>query len=412
MEKNLTLTEIIETLIREMERLKYSNSSLRHTKKDCRRFLEYVIEITGQDAFSEEIGKRYLEEKFQYPTLYPKETPDTVLEAVRCVRRLGEIQLFGAFRRQWSSTTEVDWYLADEQIISTYLVNSQTADHSESTKSLRTRNIKRFYDFLGFRRLNGIADISAQIISDYATSLQGCAPTSVQQMLSSLKNYFRFLFRNELCESDWSVCVPKVKLRNNITVPALWENSEIELLLKSIDRTSPVGKRDYAVLLLAVQLGLRCSDIASLKLESLKWERNEIDLVQYKTGTRLIHPLCDDVGWAIIDYIRYARPTVESDFVFLTANAPYRKLNSSTVTSVLRRHANRCGIIKPSGTTKGVHSLRHGLARRLLEQGTPLPEVADIMGHVSYSSTAPYLKVDIEGLRKCSLSLSEVISLA
>lgn len=412
MERKLTLSELIEAFAVEMERLKYSKSLMRHAMKECRRFLEYVLEATGEDTFSEEIGARYLSEKFEYPALYPQKTPDRVLEAVRCIRRLGEMKLFGAFRRQWSSQKETNWYLADEPIIKMYLEKFQNADHRPTAMDNRTRNIKRFYDFLGFRRLSGVTDVSAQIISDYATSLQGCAPTSVVGMLSTLKQYLRFLFKSGICERDWSACVPKVQSRKHLTVPALWEPSEIELLLKSVDRTSAVGKRNYAVLLLAVQLGLRCSDIAGLKLESLKWERSEIDLVQLKTNNRLVHPLCDDVGWAIIDYIRYARPNVESDFVFLTANAPYEKMSSANVTSIFKRQTTHCGFKKPLETTKGVHSLRHGLARRLLEQGTPLPEVADIMGHVSYSSTTPYLRVDVEGLRKCALSVSEVMSLA
>ena len=409
MERSKTLTELIETLLIEMERLKYSKSLIRHVKKECRRFFEYVMDSTGQDAFSEEIGRQYLAEKYNFPDLYPHETPNLVLEAVRCVRRLGEMKLFGAFRRQWSSPKETDWYLADEQNIKTYLNRFQTADHRPAAMVNRTRSIKRFYDFLGFRKLSGINDISAKIISDYAASLQGCAPTSVVGMLSTLKQYLRFLFKSNLCERDWSSCVPKVQSRKNITVPTLWEQSEIEILLRSIDRTSAVGKRNYAILLLAVQLGLRCSDIAGLKLESLKWGRNELDLVQQKTGNRLIHPLCDDIGWAIIDYIRYARPSIESEFVFLTANAPYEKMSSVNVTMIFERYATRCEIKKPLGTTKGLHSLRHGLARRLLEQGTPLSEVADIMGHVSYSSTEPYLRVDVEGLRRCALSLLEVM---
>jgi site-specific recombinase XerD len=409
MERKLTLTALIDAFIVEMERLGYSKSLIRHVKKDCRWFLEYVLETTNQDIFSEEIGARYLSEKFNYPAHYPVRTPDRVLEAVRCVRRLGEMQLFGAFRRQWSSQKESDWYLQDRLIVNAYLNGVQTADHRESTRALRKRNIKRFYDFMGFRGLSGVSDLSAIIISDYTLSLQGCATTSVQHMLSTLKNYFRFLFRNSYCAKDWSSSVPKVSVKQNQTIPALWEKSEVELLMKSIDRTNPVGKRDYAVILLVVQLGLRRSDIAGLKLESLKWDRNEIDLVQHKTGKRLIHPLCEDVGWAIIDYLRYARPTVESDSVFLTSNAPYRKLEPTSVSSILTKYTRLCGITKPSGTTKGVHSLRHGFARRLLEQGTPLPEVSDIMGHISYSSTTPYLKIDVEGLRKCTLSLPEVM---
>lgn len=410
MEEKLTLSGLIEAAIKEYERLHYSKSLVRHFKNDCRHFYEFVIKETGGDAFSEEIGARYLSERFGYPPLHAGKQPPDVLEAVRCVRRLGEYQLFSAFRRQWSSQKETDWYLADRQVVTAYLTSAQTADNRESTKALRLRYIKKFYDFLGFRGLDGLTGISAQVISDYALSLHGLALTTIQQFLAGLRAYFRFVYKNRYCLQDWSSRVPKVSSRQNLTVPALWERGEVELLLKSIDRNNLVGKRDYAVILLAVKLGLRSSDISSLRLGSLNWEKNEIAIIQHKTGGRIIHPLLDDVGWAIIDYIRYARPDVDTEFVFLKVCAPYEQITAKSVSAILKRHIRLCGIVKPSGATKGIHSLRHAFARRLLEQGTPLSEIADIMGHVSYSSTTPYLKVDIDDMRKCSQPLPEVMS--
>jgi len=205
-----------------------------------------------------------------------------------------------------------------------------------------------------------------------------------------------------------SFCVPSVKSPKNLNIPALWEKDEVELLLKSIDRGNPAGKRDYAVILLATQLGLRISDLANLKLENLRWEYNEIELVQQKTGNRIVHPLLKDIGWALIDYIQNARPKIGDPTVFITINAPYTKMQSASIGCIIQRCMSRCGITKQPGTVSGLHSLRHALARRLLEQGTPLPEVADILGHTSYSSTSPYLKVDVDGLRECSLSLEGV----
>ena len=181
-------------------------------------------------------------------------------------------------------------------------------------------------------------------------------------------------------------------------------------LLEEVDRGSPAGKRDYAIILLVIQLGLRVSDISNLQLESLKWNRKEIELIQHKTGKRIIQPLLEDVGWAIIDYIKYGRPKVESPFVFLTVNAPYTQMKTNSVRFILSRHMTHCGIKKRIGTVSGMHSLRHALARRLLEKGTSLTTVADVLGHTSYASTSPYLKVDIESLRECALSLEEVLT--
>ena len=286
----------------------------------------------------------------------------------------------------------------------------QTADNSEATKKLRTNHIKRFYEFLDSKRIRSIKEISPQVISDYATSLQGYSPVFIKHLLATLRHYFRFLHKSGFLDCDWSSSVPIVIVAKNRNIPALWESSELERLLKSVDRGSPAGKRNYAIILLVVQLGLRISDVASLRLENLKWERNEIEITQHKTKERVIQPMLDDVGWAIIDYLRYSRPAVESPFVFLTVNAPYAQLQAPSVGCILDRQMRICGIGKRPGVAGGMHSLRHALARRLLEDGTPLSTVADVMGHASYVSTSPYLKVDLEGLRECALSLGEVFA--
>jgi site-specific recombinase XerD len=408
MEEKRTITELSAELLAEMGRLKYSKSTVQHTKLDFKRLSDYIQTETGQDYFTEDIGARYLDDKFGYPSVARRDLPLEARNAIRCVRRIGEFQLNGAISRAWSSPKDWSWYLDDKKIIAEFIDGAQTADNTEGTKANRRRHLKLFYEFLACRKENGIWGLSGQLISDFAVSLQGYSQTTCQQVLATLRNYLRFLFRNGYSQRDWSFCVPKVHNPQNQTIPTLWEEDEIKRMLNSIDRSSPVGKRDYAIVLLALQLGLRSSDVAGLHLESLKWGRKEIELVQQKTSTRLVQPLLNDVGWAIIDYIRFGRPNIDASFVFFTAQAPYVQIGAQTVSATIKRYMNQCGIKKPTGTTRGLHSLRHAFARRLLEQGTPLPEVADIMGHTSCSSTIPYLRVDIDRLRGCALSLAGV----
>jgi site-specific recombinase XerD len=409
MESKRTLTALIADALKQMERLQYAESGINTFRRDCNNFSAFVQETTGNDDFTEEIGARYLKEKYNYPPVGSKRVSPSAAEAVLCIRRLGEYDLCGAWARtKLKGERDCDWSLGDKAIISAYLKAVQTSDNSERTKEIRNRLIERFYKFLDFRGVNGISEMSGQIISDYAVSLQGLSTAFVGQHLSTLRCYFLFLHKKGLCSQDWSLFVPKVIVRKNLKVPTLWEKPEIELLLKSIDRGSPSGKRNYAIILLAVQLGLRVSDIVNLKLHNLKWEHNELELVQQKTGKRMVQPLLDDSGWAIIDYLKNARPNVEEPYVFITLNAPYTKISTGAIGAMLHSQMRFCGIVKREDATGGMHSLRHTLARRLLRQGTPLPEVADIMGHVNYLSTSPYLKVDIDGLRECGLSLEEV----
>jgi site-specific recombinase XerD len=332
---------------------------------------------------------------------------NSVAVAVRCIRRLGEYQQFGALVRLRQTKKEKNWTIGDEALIEAYVNAMQTVDNSEATKRTRTHHLKLFYGFLEFRRVESITEITAQILSDYALSLEGGSLVYAKHRLSTLRHYLQFLHTKGYCEKDLSYAVPRVKAPKNLNVPALWSKEEIEKLLKCVDRGHPAGKRDYAILLLVIQLGIRISDIAGLQLDSLKWDRKEIEFCQHKTGKRVIYPMLGEIGWAIIDYIRYARPKITNPHLFVTCNAPYTSLGRGSVGSILDRQMLRCGIHKSAGTVSSMHSLRHAIARSLLEQNIPLPLLIEIMGHARMSSSTPYVKVDIEGLRECGLSLEE-----
>lgn len=411
MEDERTIDELTEGVANEMRRMKYASETIKIFSNEGKKFKRYAHERFNTEVFSENIGAKYLSEKFGFPSGTVGQLPRMTQLAINCVRRLGQYALTDSFLNRRSPKEKMsfdNWSAGDNSIIIAYVDYVQTADNNESTKTRRIHHIKRFYDFLGSRSIPGMRALTAQTISDYMVSLSGLGSVEISHHLTTLRNYFRYLYRQGYCDQDWASSVPTIRRPKVLRLPALWEEEEIRRILSSIDRGSPVGKRDYAIILTVVQLGLRISDVAGLRLDSLRWDRNEIELVQQKTGKKLIQPLLGDLGWAIIDYIRFARPKVDEPFLFLTLNAPYNPMAPKTVGDVLRKYMQVCGINKPAGTVSGMHSLRHALARRLLAQGTSLQEVADILGHSGILSSAPYLKVDIDGLRDCGLSLAEV----
>ncbi len=301
------------------------------------------------------------------------------------------------------------WAAADAEYVLAYIEAMQTADNSEATKKLRKDHIRRFYHFLSCRRINGMDEVTSETIHSFALSMGDYSPVFVKNIFGTLRSYFRFIYKTGRLSRDWSAALPKVSAQVHLNVPEIWEKKDIELLLHSIDRGSITGKRDYAIILLVVQLGLRVSDVAGLLLENIKWERNELVLVQHKTSRRTVYPLLKDVGWAIAEYLKArSAANIESPFLFVKNKAPYDQMRSSSIGCVLDRCMARAGLRKKKGVTSGMHSLRHALARRLLAENTSLYTVADIMGHASYSSSSPYLKVDIEGMRRCALSIEEV----
>ena len=163
------------------------------------------------------------------------------------------------------------------------------------------------------------------------------------------------------------------------------------------------------MILLVARLGLRTMDIKHLKLDNLKWQDNRIELIQSKTSKPLTLPLLPDIGWAIIDYLKNGRPKVESPYVFLRHLAPLEPFSDEDhLHQIVVKYMRLAKIPICPQKKRGMHSLRHTLVSRLLEENTPLSVISDILGHVSSDSTAVYLKVNIDMLRECALNPEEV----
>ncbi len=167
---------------------------------------------------------------------------------------------------------------------------------------------------------------------------------------------------------------------------------------------------DYAIILLACRLGLRCTDIKNLTMDNFHWEDKKLVFVQSKSRATLSLPLTPEVGWAVIDYLKYGRPNVQSHRVFVRHIAPFLPFSEGNhLKQIITKYIRRAHLPTLKKKT-GMHSLRHTLASMLLENDTPLPTISDILGHIDTESIAVYLKVDIKKLKECSLDLVEDMS--
>ena len=192
-------------------------------------------------------------------------------------------------------------------------------------------------------------------------------------------------------------------------IPSAWKLDELKAMLSVIDRNSPIGKRDYAMILLACVLGLRIGDIKNLRFQNFNWEDKKLSLIQHKTHKLLTLPIPDAVGWAVIDYIKIGRPQYyESDQVFLKHMPPFDPIgNENHMQQQLVRYMRKAGIDQRTKKHSGFHSLRHSAGSMLLEMETPLPVITDILGHSDSDVTAVYLKTDLQKLAECVLSPEE-----
>lgn len=184
-------------------------------------------------------------------------------------------------------------------------------------------------------------------------------------------------------------------------LPSFYTQDEIVKIESAFDRDTKIGKRNYAMALLASRLGIRASDICHLQLENLDWKNNLIKLTQRKTGMELKLPLLADVGDAIIDYLRYARPATKCHTVFVSQAEPYRELNSSNMSVIIAKAIKKAGI-ETFGRHTGAHGLRHSLATAMMKYEARLQVISDTLGHSGTGSTMIYLHVDIDSLMECT----------
>lgn len=269
------------------------------------------------------------------------------------------------------------------------------------------RCLFRFLEYCNEHKVHVVRDIDMAVLLQYINKLD-CGKTVVVPLLSTLRGFMKYLFEQKLIAADYSKRIPKYRIIGQPKLPSTYSKKEIEKLIDSVERSSPIGKRNYAIILLAARLGLRASDIARLKFANLHWETSTIEIEQVKTGKELILPLLPDVGNAIIDYLKYGRVKSEEACIFLSERPPYSYFTSSNVvTHVVQRAYKKAGI-NIKGKRFGPHSLRHSLGLRMLEQSTVLPVISEVLGHKSTESTMYYLRIDLKSMQQCMLEAPPV----
>ena len=399
MEQNArTIRELISDVTAELIRLNYS-ALTRHTSYEVpwNRFLSYADEHSEQ-YFSESLGERYLSEKYQYPQNYSGQLPERVKREVRCIRILGDFRAHNAILRARKRVYKVlpQVFQPLNVLIDEY---AEIQNYSKSSVVRMSETLNTFFWYLEGNNVKSLDETTAHHISGYIASKIGYANATVSRDASTLRCILKFLHNKGASVNDLSEIVPKIRRLRNQTLPSYWSRATVENLINSIDRGNPTGKRDYALFLLTARLGIRSGDIMNLKLGDIYWDKQYIEFTQQKTGEILRLPLLDDIAQSIIDYYKDGRPQTSCQNVFVKHCAPYNEFANITH---LRRHFTRAGIVVP-GQSCGLHSLRHTLASRLLEENIPVLTISEILGHSDIHTTNDYLHIDINNLKKCAI---------
>lgn len=380
-------------------------------KTQWKKLLEFGKE-RDEIYYSEKLGVDFIEQKFNIlQKNFEGRLKRTEVQKLRVIRMLGDFQLHGSVLRRYYKHKEILHSQHFIEVISNFKQYCIEKEYSTVTIGHYTKQSTKFLDYIDSHGLTSCNEINLTLINNYIKTLAGYAYKTVELQLCSLRSFFKYLHLNNMNNADYSLKIPMVQSRKQTRIPSVWPVDDLKKLISAIDRGSPMGKRDYAMILLACRLGLRVTDIKNLAFDNFHWDNNQLVFVQSKTRTPISLPLVQDVGWAVIDYLKYGRPKVVTSCVFVRHLAPFLPFSEDDhLHQIIVKYMKLAHIPISSKRKVGMHSLRHTLASLLLENNTPLPTISDILGHVDTESTAVYLKVDIKKLKECPLNIKEGIN--
>ena len=281
-------------------------------------------------------------------------------------------------------------------------------DYEKHLRLQRGVGEKTIYDrwrfaarFLAFRFPNGKVDLSRISAIDIASFLQHLAargkPFLDTTPPAHLKNFFLFLFESGRTANNLAPSVPKMAHRRGAKLPRYITPEQVEILIAAVREDTPIGRRNYAIVLLLARLGLRPAEVVAIQIDDINWRDGEI-LIRGKGQRHDGMPLPQDVGKALVDYIHRDRVTA-SRALFVTTMAPHNPFSNGCILNKILKDAFAKSGLKLPIPYVGAHVLRHSLATSLVRRGTSLAEVGDVLRHRSLESTVIYAKLDIEGLR-------------
>ena len=269
-------------------------------------------------------------------------------------------------------------------------------------------HLSRFEAYLERVGLARPSELSPAILSAFMAERAGAglSKTSLRDGCGVLRVFLRYAHREGAIGSDLSAVMewPQAYRLSSIPRSISWE--EVGRVLAGVDRRTPVGKRDWAILLLLVTYGLRAREVAALTLDDIDWKRERLKVPERKAGHSTAFPLSASVGEALLDYLRGGRPETVSRRVFFRVVAPVEPIGHAAVSVRARHYLLKAGIQVPR---PGSHTLRHTCVQRLVDADFALKTIGDFVGHRSAKSTEIYAKVAVEQLREVALGAGEEV---
>lgn len=266
--------------------------------------------------------------------------------------------------------------------------------------------IRQFLYFLEQGKVTKAAQISTDDVINFIRREAPNHKGSMSKLLRTMRKFVCFLRDENIVDIDADRFLTTPGRYRQKALPCFTDD-EIQAVFSQIDRTTAQGRRDYAIFLLSLRIGLRASDIARLKLTDINWNEKTIQIMQKKTKTSVLLPLPVDVGNAIADYILHSRKKTNNPYVFLRLNKPDlpAPIEPTSFNFSLRKYMEAAGLARTGWDGRSFHALRRTAGTRMVTAGVAVSTVAQVLGHTDIESSKRYIALDTKGLRECCLDL-------
>ncbi len=394
----------IKEIRREAIELGYAISTMDSYERIWNKFIEWKQE--EHFVYQEEDYSKFLLEYYHFDvSTYTSKSKSRDQQLMRSKRILDDFDTYKDCiqRRCLPNALYCEYSKEWNPVVEKYLIYCKEEKYN-ADRSIKTKQdyLTRLLSYFSQHGIIELKDLSRQDIVSFVNEVIEKGNVSKRRNFYILRDFLQYLFIEGISLEDLSIYVPKIKSTKRKKLPVYFKQEEIEEKLNEIPRERKIEKRDYAIILIAARLGLRVSDILNIRFKDIDWEQHQLHIIQPKTKHLNILPLSKEVGWAIIDYIQHARPVCKNEYLFVKMRHPFEKMEK------FHNFNKYFETEEIENTKKGIHNLRHSLAKNMLDNDIPLHTISSILGHQSLETTSnTYLSIDAKHLKGCSLEVEE-----
>lgn len=396
------IEELVQKALSRLGELSYSSGTIDLYRKNHFKKIIHYFQSNGQDYFNKNLIMRYIAE-------VDVQQRSKSLSAHYCndLRRAAYLLI------EHNSKDSPSWrvYGSNRKYVPsasyTQVINKilDSTDLKEEFKYKINCVLRKFCCYLEEKHISSFASITIETVVAFLKAVQESNRRSMDYILYSLRLLLRYLKEQEIFEIPIDLSIFKPVKRGHKVLP-FFSKDELRLILSHIDRTTNLGKRDYAILLLAATTGMRGGDIINLKLSDIDWRKYELSFNQGKTNRRMTLPLGGATGNAIAKYILYGRPQTDSSYVFIKTHAPYTKIKgTATLDTMLKKYCICAGF--EATEYKGFHAIRRSIGTWMVYSGVSFQTVSQVLGHKEQNSSKRYIAVD-KSFSLCSLGFTGI----